>query len=75
VSNPGRPGPDCRLQDQCEILERLAEGEGIATQEWDGVFEKCYVCDKWMLEAVFQAHTRNCWHMSDEESDADKWGM
>ena len=78
--NPGRPGPDSlgqRLQDQCEILDRLVEGEGIATQEWEGVIEKCFVCDKWMLEAVFQAHSWDCWHLSDEEpeSDADKWGM
>jgi hypothetical protein len=74
VSNPGWPRPDSRLQDQREILERLAEGEGIATQEWNGVLEKCYVCDKWMLEAVFRAHGRKCWHMSDEESEPDKWG-
>jgi hypothetical protein len=61
-----------------DILYRLAEGEGIATQEWDGVLEKCYVCDKWMLEAVFQHHSRDCWHtISDEEteSEPDRWGM
>jgi hypothetical protein len=82
-SNPGRQVPDCvsipqRLQVQRDILYRLAEGEGIATQEWDGVLEKCYVCDKWMLEAVFQHHSRDCWHtISDEEteSEPDRWGM
>ena len=42
--------------------------------DWDGVVEKCYVCDKIMLSAVFRAHGRDCWHLSDE-SDADKWGM
>ena len=38
-----------------------------------------------MLEAIFQVHSRNCWHMlddnaevwhsSDDETEADKWGM
>ena len=82
--NPGQKVSDGdsitqRLQDQRDILYRLAEGEGIATQEWDGVLEKCYVCDKWMLEAVFQHHSRDCqcWHISDEEpeSEPDRWGM
>jgi len=79
VSNPG-PSPDSlsqHLQDQRDILDRLAEGDGIAMQEWDGVLETCYVCDKVLLEAVFKAHSRDCWHMSDsdEESEPDKWGM
>ena len=81
--NPGWQVPDCdsittqRLQDQRDILSRLAEGEGIATQEWDGVLEKCYVCDKWMLEAVFQHHSQDCWYISDEEPEIepDRWGM
>ena len=80
--NPGQKVSDGdsitqRLQDQRDILYRLAEGEGIATQEWDGVLEKCYVCDKWMLEAVFQHHSGDCWHISDEEpeSEPDQWGM
>ena len=86
-SNPGQPVPDSltqRLQDQREslreILDRLAYGEGIATQEWDGVFEKCFVCEKWMLEAVFRTHIEGCWHLTlseedSDESEADKWGM
>ena len=82
ASNPGpdSPGPHQaehqRLLDQCEILERLAEGEGIQMDEWDGVVEKCYVCSKFMLEAVFKAHSQDCWHMSDsdEESQVDEWG-
>ena len=84
--NPDRQVPDRdslsitqHLQDQLDILYRLAEGEGIAAQEWDGVLEKCYVCDKWMLEAVFHHHSRDCcqWHISDEEpeSEPDRWGM
>jgi hypothetical protein len=79
-SNPG-PEPDSpsqRLHNQREILDRLAEGEGIAEVEWEGVVEKCYVCSKTMLEAVFQAHSRDCWHVSvsdDElENEPDKWG-
>ena len=36
------------------------------------------MCDKYMLEAVFKAHNRVCWHMSDEESELedapDEWG-
>lgn len=63
-----------RLLDQREILDRLAEGEEIPMDEWDGVIEQCYVCNKFMLEAVFEAHFRSCWHMSDEESGADEWG-
>lgn len=64
-----------RLLDQRDILERLADGEGIATHEWDGVVEKCFVCNKVMLEAIFHVHTRDCWHLSEDESDVDRWGM
>lgn len=71
-SGPTVSNTESRLRDQREILERLAEGEEIATQEWNGVLKKCYVCDKWMLEAFFQAHGLDCWH--DEESEPDKWG-
>ena len=60
-----------RLLDQRDILDRLAEGEGIAAHEWDGVVEKCFVCNKTMLEAVLQAHSRDCWHISDVESEVD----
>ena len=77
----GQQLPDCdsftqRLQDQRDILYRLADGEGIGTQEWDGVLEKCDVCEKWMLEAIFQHHNWDCWHISDEdlESEPDRWG-
>ena len=73
--NPGPDTPHQRLQDQREILDRLAEGEGIPMDEWDGLVEKCYVCNQFMLEAVFKAHSRDCWHtISDEESEPDKWG-
>jgi hypothetical protein len=81
ASNPGPVSTSQhqrqRLQDQCDILDRLAEGEGIATYEWDGVIEKCLVCDKIMLEAVFKDHRRECWHVSDDEpeSESDEWGM
>lgn len=78
ASNPlaGPDTPHQRLMDQRELLDQLSEGEGIPINEWDGLFEKCYICKKFMLEAVFKAHSRDCWHMSDEESevDADKWG-
>ena len=73
--------PSQRIQDQRdildEILDRLAEGEGIAKREWDGVLKKCFVCDKWMLEAVFKTHSRDCWDVSEseEENDPDQWGM
>jgi hypothetical protein len=63
-----------RLLDQREILDQLADGDAVAMDEWDGVIEKCFVCDKIMLEAVFKDHSRNCWHLSDDESKADKWG-
>ena len=63
------------LLDQHEILDWLAEGEGVAPDEWDGVIERCYVCDKIMLEAVFKDHSRDCWHLSDDdESEPDQWG-
>jgi hypothetical protein len=39
--------------------------------EWDGLVEKCFICDKIMLEAVFQVHTRECRHLSEDESDID----
>lgn len=42
--------------------------------EWDGVVEKCYVCNKFMLEAVFKEHSQSCWYISDEESEMDEWG-
>ena len=46
--------------------------------EWEGVVEKCFLCNKFMLEAVFRAHLLrgNCWYLSDEEpeSEADEWG-
>lgn len=77
ATNSGPVSPSQRLQDQCEILDRLAEGEGISMQEWDGVVGKCFVCDKIMLEAVLEAHGRDCWHAhaSASELDADKWGQ
>jgi hypothetical protein len=75
-SGPVTPvSPSQRLQDQRDILDRLAEGEGIATHEWEGVVEKCSVCDKVMLEAVFRPHSRDCWHISDEESEVDRWAV
>ena len=58
---------------QCDILDQLAEGEGIPTDEWDGVVEKCYVCNKFMLEAVFKAHCQDFWNVSDEESQLNEW--
>jgi hypothetical protein len=69
-----------RLLDKRDILERLAEGEGIAMHEWDGVVEKCFVCNKIMLEAVFRDHGRDCWHADagdegGDESEPHKWGM
>ena len=70
MSNPG----PVSLKDQCDILDRLAEGEGIPAHEWAGVVERCYICDKTMLGAVFRAHSRDCWHMSDDESEPDEWG-
>ena len=77
ASSPGPESPYQCLLYQHKLLNQLAEGEGILVKEWDGLFEKCYVCDKYMLEAVFQAHSRDCWYMSDEEpeSDTDEWGM
>ena len=42
--------------------------------EWDGVVEKCYLCNKFMLEAVFKEHVQSCWYISDEESEIDEWG-
>ena len=74
ASNPGPESAHQRLLDQCEILDRLAEGEGVPMDEWDGVLEKCYLCNKVMLEAVFQAHSRDCGDMSVEESRVDEWG-
>ena len=77
VSNPGPAvSSHQRLLDQREILDRLGEGEGIPNDEWDGVVEKCYLCNEFMLEAVFKDHSWSCWHMSDEEpeSGADEWG-
>lgn len=71
---PDSPSLTQRIRDQREILNRLVKGEGIATHEWDGVLEKCFVCDKWMLEAIFRTHS-DCWLMSDEESEPDNWGM
>lgn len=73
-SNPGPDSPHQRLLDQREILDRLAEGDGVTMDEWDGLVEKCYVCNKYMLEAVFQVHSRECWLMSEEESEVDEWG-
>lgn len=64
-----------RLLDQRDILDRLLEGEGIAEHEWDGLVKKCFVCDKIMLEAVFQVHSRECWHLSEDKSEVDEWGM
>jgi hypothetical protein len=49
------------LADQRDILERLAEGEGIEKAEWDGVVETCDVCEKVFVGAVFKAHYRGCW--------------
>ena len=76
--NPVKQSSGKRLQDQCDILDRLADGEALAKDEWDGVIEKCFVCDKIMLEAVFKKHSRDCWHLSDDEleieADSDKWG-
>ena len=76
VSNPcpSPESPHKRLLAQREILDRLAEGEGVPMDEWDGILEKCYVCNKFLLEAVFKAHSRDCWHVSDEESEPDEWG-
>ena len=75
--NPVKQSSGKRLQDQCDILDRLADGEALAKDEWDGVIEKCFVCDKWMLEAVFKTHSRDCWDVSEseEENDPDQWGM
>lgn len=73
-NNPGPDSPHQRLLDQREILDRLAEGEGIPVDEWDGVVEKCYVCNQIMLESVFKDHSRDCWNVSDEESQVDEWG-
>lgn len=74
-------GPDTphqRLLDQRDILDRLAEGEGIPMDEWNGLVEKCYVCKKFMLEAVFKAHNRDCWFdvrvPDDVETEVDEWG-
>jgi hypothetical protein len=64
-----------RLLEQRDVLDRLSEGEGIAKDEWDGLVEKCYVCNKIMLEAFFKLHSRECWHLSEEESEVDKWGI
>ena len=76
--NPVMQSSDKRLQDQRDILDRLADGEALAEDEWDGVIEKCFVCDKVMLEAVFKKHSRDCWHLSEDEieieADSDKWG-
>ena len=69
------PSQHLHFLDQCDILDRLAEGEGIAAHEWDGVVEKCFMCNKTMLGAVLQAHSRDCWHVSDDESEVDKLGM
>jgi hypothetical protein len=75
ASNPAQDSTHERLLDQRDVLDRLAEGEGIAAEEWDGVVERCYVCNKFMLEAVFQGHTRDCWHVSDDSDDVpDEWG-
>lgn len=74
ITSPGPDTPHQRLLDQREILDRLAEGDVVTMDEWDGLVEKCYVCNKYMLEAVFRAHSRDCWHMSEEESEVDEWG-
>jgi hypothetical protein len=74
ASNPGPDTPHQRLLDQREILDQLADGEGIPMSEWEGLFEKCYICKKFMLEAVYKAHSRDCWGVSDEESEVDEWG-
>ena len=82
VSNPNPVSLSKRLEDQRQslldqrdILDRLADGEGIATHEWDGVVEQCFVCRKFMLGAIFKDHSRDCWNLSEDESDVDKWGM
>jgi hypothetical protein len=40
ASNPGPDTSHQRLLDQREILDRLADGEGIPKDEWDGLFAK-----------------------------------
>jgi hypothetical protein len=61
----GSPGPSSstrdNLADQRDILERLAEGEGIDKAEWDGVVETCDVCQRVFIGEVFKAHYRGCW--------------
>ena len=74
MSNTNPANPNQRLLDQREVLDRLAEGEAIPMDEWDGVVEKCYLCNKFMLEAVYADHGWSCWYMSDEESEVDEWG-
>jgi hypothetical protein len=74
ASNPGPDTPHQRLLDQREILDQLADGEGIHMNEWEGLFEKCYMCKKFMLEAVYKAHIRDCWDenmMDIEESESE----
>jgi hypothetical protein len=62
-----------RLLDQREVLDRLAEGEGVSAQDWAGVVEYCYICNNFMLEAFFKGHYRDCWGVYDE-SEPDAWG-
>ena len=74
VSNPGPDSPHQHLLDQRKIHDQLVEGDGVTMEEWDGLVEKCYLCNKYMLEAIFQAHSQDCWLMSEEESEVDEWG-
>ncbi|KAF8158437.1 hypothetical protein B0H34DRAFT_674846 [Crassisporium funariophilum] len=54
-----------KLTDQRRVIARLAKGEGIEWQEWDGVVETCDMCKTTFLQANFKAHARGCWYESE----------
>ncbi|KAF8162742.1 hypothetical protein B0H34DRAFT_671902 [Crassisporium funariophilum] len=57
--------PSSQISAASYIIARLAKGEGIEWQEWDGVVETCDMCKTTFLQANFKAHARGCWYESE----------